>query len=117
VYYVFVIMVYLCVIFNLLVFVVSFIYLIHMILCIDLDRKSDIFLTRSMRITRALHIIQYRFKNIHSFKPIIKENVTLDDHTELINLNGYRIILNHSSLKLSSIILILFCLLSIYLFK
>ncbi len=88
-----------------------------MILSIELDRKSDISLTRSMRIARALNLIKYRFKNIHSFEPIIKENVTLDDDTESVNLNGYRIVLNHSSIMISSFVLILFCLLSIYLFK
>jgi hypothetical protein len=70
-----------------------------------------------MRITRVLNIIQYRFKNIHSFETITKENVALDDDRQTINLTGYRILLNHSSLKFSSIVLILFCLLSIYLFK
>jgi len=88
-----------------------------MILCIKLDRKSDISLTRSMRITRALNLIKYRFRNIHSFEPIIKENVTLDDDTQSVNLNGYRIVLNHSSITISSFVLILLCLLSIYLFK
>ncbi len=87
------------------------------ILYIELDRQSDVFLTRSMRITRALNIIQSRFRNIHSFEPIIKQNVTLDDDIQSINLNGYRIVLNHSSLRLSSFVLILFCVLSIYLFK
>jgi hypothetical protein len=88
-----------------------------MILCIELGRKSDIFLTRSMRITRALNIIQSRFRNIHSFEPIVRENVTLDDERQSIHLNGYRIVLNRSSLKLSSFFLVLFCLLSIYVFK
>jgi hypothetical protein len=88
-----------------------------MILCIELGRKSDIFLTRSMRITRALNIIQSRFRNIHSFEPIVRENVTLDDERQSIHLNGFRIVLNHSSLKLSSFFLVLFCLLSIYVFK
>jgi len=67
-----------------------------------------------MRIARALRIIQYRFKNIQSFEPITKANVTLDDDIQSVNLNGYRIILNHSSLRMSSSFLIVFCLLSIY---
>jgi len=81
------------------------------------NRKSDVFLTRSMRIKHALNLIQYRFRNIHSFEPIIRHNVTLEDDTQLVNLNGYRIVLNHSSIKFSSAILLLICLLSIYLFK
>jgi hypothetical protein len=84
---------------------------------LGLCRKSDVSLTPSMRITRALNLIKYRFRNIHSFEPIIKENVTLDDDIQLVNLNGYRIILNHSSIMISSFVLILLCLLSIYLFK
>jgi hypothetical protein len=71
-----------------------------------------------MRITRALNIIQYRFKNIKSFEPIMKENVTFDDDIQSMNLTGYRIVLNHSSsLRLLSFWLLLVCLLSIYLFK
>ncbi|CAF3911972.1 unnamed protein product [Rotaria magnacalcarata] len=80
-------------------------------------RKSDIFLTRTMRIKRALKKIQYRFKNIKSFEPMKKFNVTLDDDTQLIHLNGYRIVLNHSSSTLSSNFVIFLCLLSIYWLK
>ncbi|CAF1028800.1 unnamed protein product [Adineta steineri] len=65
-------------------------------------RKSNVALPRSLRITHALHIIQNRFKNIHSFEPMTKQNITLDDETQLVNLNGYRIILNHTSLTLPS---------------
>ena len=68
-----------------------------------------------MRITRALNIIQYRFKNIQSFESITKENVTLDDDTQSINLNGYRIILNHSSSERKSSFFVMFlCLFILY---
>ncbi|CAF2402105.1 unnamed protein product [Rotaria sp. Silwood2] len=81
-------------------------------------RKLDLFLTRTMRITRALDIIQNRFKNIKSFEPMTKFNVTLDDDIQLVNLNGYRIVLNHSSSSmLSSCFLMLLSLLSIYWLK
>jgi hypothetical protein len=68
-----------------------------------------------MRITRALNILQYRFKNIQSFQSITKENVTLDDDTQSINLNGYRIILNQSSLeRKSSFFVVFLCLFILY---
>jgi hypothetical protein len=96
----------------------KFVFILVMYFMYSLDRKSDIFLSRPMRITRALHIIQYRFKNIQSFESITRKNVTLDDDTKSVDLNGYRIILNHSSLdKNSSFFVIFLCLLSIYLFK
>ena len=67
-----------------------------------LDLKLNRLLTRSMRIDHALNIIQYRFKNIKSFEPMTKLNVTFGDDTLAVDLNGYRIVLNHSSSILSS---------------
>lgn len=84
---------------------------------VGLCRKSNRFLPRSMQIKRALNLIQTRFRNIRSFEPLIRENVTLDDDQQSLNLSGYRIVLNHSTIPYSSLVLILFCLLNIYLFK
>ena len=80
------------------------------------NRQSNRFLTRSMRIKHALHLIQYRFRNIHSFTPMTRHNVTLEDDTQSVDLKGYRIVLNHSLRKSSSVVLLFICLLSIYLF-
>lgn len=83
----------------------------------DLDRKSDRFLTRSMRINRTLKLLKHRFKQIRSFEPTKKVNITLDDDKQLRYLKGYRIVLNHSPSNFSSFFLILFCLLFIYWWK
>lgn len=80
-------------------------------------RSIDRFLTRSTRIKRALNLIQYRFKDIHSFESITRHNMTFDDDTRMTNLNGYRIVLNHSSLKIPSVLLLCVCLLIIYFFQ
>lgn len=59
-----------------------------------------------MRINRALATLQHRFKNIRSFEPMIMPNVSLDGK-QLVNLNGYRIVLNQSSSRQSSLFLVL----------
>ena len=77
-------------------------------------RPMDLVLTRSTRIKRALNLIQYRFKDIHSYEPITRHNVSFDDDTRMMDLNGYRIVLNHSSYQYSSVLLLCLCLLIIY---
>jgi hypothetical protein len=69
-----------------------------------------------MRINRALAALQHRFKDIRSFEPMLMPNVTLDDK-QLVNLTGYRIVLNRSSSRQSSLFLVVFVQIFRYLFS
>ena len=109
-------MVYLCVMFYPLVFAVSpyyaFFYTLDCMFWIG--PKFHKSMNRSIRINHAFRVLQYRFKDIQSFQPMTRYNVTLDDDIQPIDLHGYRILLNHCPSEISSIFFILFsCLLSI----